>query len=164
MAGTLLMTAIVLGRAGRHFARALTVAAAGGTPVLIAVDGRPAAAVVVGIADVLKENAARAVARLKALGLRVAMLSGDRLETAEQIARQAGIDEIVAEVLPDGKVEEIRRLQRQGRAVGMVGDGINDAPALAQADVGMAMASGAATEAADLTLMRSDLEADMRFA
>ncbi|MBI5083154.1 MAG: copper-translocating P-type ATPase [Acidobacteria bacterium] len=139
--------------------KASRLAASGSTPILIAVDGRAAA--VLGIADVLKANAARAVTRMKALGLRVAMLSGDRLETAEAIGRQAGIDDVVAEVLPEGKVQEIRRLQRQGRIVGMVGDGVNDAPALAQADVGIAMASGAdiATEAADLTLMRNDLEA-----
>jgi Cu+-exporting ATPase len=145
--------------AGGLSAMASTFALSGKTPILLAIDGHPAA--VIGVADTLKPNAAGAVAHLRALGLRVAMLSGDRRETAMAIARQAGIGEVIAEVLPQGKLEEIRRLQQQGRIVGMVGDGINDAPALAQADVGIAMASGAdvATEAADLSLMRNDLEA-----
>ena len=139
--------------------KAGSLASSGKTPILIAVDGQPAA--VIGIADVIKPNAALAVAHITALGLRVAMLSGDRRETATAIARQAGIDQVIAEVLPQGKVDEIRRLQQQGRVVAMVGDGVNDAPALAQADIGIAMASGAdiASEAADVTLMRNDLEA-----
>ncbi len=139
--------------------RAETLASAGKTPILVAIDGQPGA--VIGIADTLKPNATHAVAQMHELGLRVVMLSGDRKETAAAIAHQAGIDEVIAEVLPQGKVEEIRRLQRQGRTVAMVGDGVNDAPALAQADIGIAMASGAdvATEAADITLMRNDLEA-----
>ncbi len=145
--------------AGGLRAMASTFASSGKTPILIAIDGRPAA--VMGVADTLKPNAAGAVAHMRTLGLRVAMLSGDRREAAMAIARQAGIGEVIAEVLPQGKLEEIRRLQQQGRVAGMVGDGVNNAPALAQADVGIAMASGAdvATEAADLTLMRNDLEA-----
>ena len=125
--------------------------------MLAAIDGRPAAAFA--IADTLRPNARSVVESLRRRGLQVVMLSGDRHATAEAIARQAGIDEVIAEVLPDGKVEAIRSLQRSGRRVAMIGDGLNDAPALAQADVGMAMASGTdiAAEAASVTLMRSDL-------
>ena len=127
------------------------------TVVLAAIDGRVAAAFA--IADALRPEAATVVASLKRRGLRLIMLSGDRRATAEAIATQAGVDEVIAEVLPDGKVEVIRGLQQGGRRVAMVGDGLNDAPALAQADVGMAMASGTdiAAEAASVTLMRSDL-------
>jgi Cu+-exporting ATPase len=129
----------------------------GRTPVLVAVDGRVAGAFAV--ADTIRANARDVVSALSQKDLRVVMLTGDRRGTATAIARQAGVTEVVAEVLPDGKVEAIRALQRAGRRVAMVGDGLNDAPALAQADVGMAMASGTdiATEAADVTLMRSDL-------
>jgi Cu+-exporting ATPase len=128
------------------------------TPVFVAIDRKPAG--VLAVADTLRPNAKTVVAGLKADGVRVAMLSGDRRATAEAMARAAGIDEVIAEVLPDQKVAAIKRLQDQGRTVAMVGDGINDAPALAQADIGMAMASGTdiAVEAADVTLMRSDLE------
>jgi Cu+-exporting ATPase len=127
------------------------------TVVLAAVDGKIAAAFA--IADALRPEAATVVASLKRRGLRLVMLSGDRRATAEAIATQAGVDEVIAEVLPDGKVEVIRGLQQGGHLVAMVGDGLNDAPALAQADVGMAMASGTdiAAEAASVTLMRSDL-------
>jgi Cu+-exporting ATPase len=111
------------------------------------------------IADPLRSNTAEVVARLKSLGIRAVMLTGDRLKTAEAIARQAGLHDVIAEVLPDGKVDALKRLQAGGHVVAMVGDGLNDAPALAQADVGIAMASGTdiAAEAADVTLMRSDL-------
>ncbi len=131
----------------------------GRTPVLAARDGHVVAAFA--IADTPRLNAAAVVSALKALGLRVVMLTGDRRLTAESIARAVGIEEVIAEVLPDGKVSAIKDLQRQGRKVAMVGDGLNDAPALAQADVGIAMASGTdiAAEAADVTLMRSDLGA-----
>ncbi len=132
-------------------------AADGKTPVFASIDGRAVAAFAV--ADTLRENAAEAVDRLRRDGLHVVMLSGDRRQTAEAIGRQADITDVIAEVLPDGKVEAIKKLQDEGRRVAMVGDGLNDAPALAQADVGIAMASGTdiAAEAADVTLMRSDL-------
>jgi Cu+-exporting ATPase len=131
--------------------------AQGRTPVLAAVDGRAVAAFAV--ADTLRANARDVVATLRRDGIAVVMLTGDRRQTATAIAQQAGITEVVAEVLPDQKVEAIRRLQAQQRRVAMVGDGLNDAPALAQADIGMAMATGTdiAAEAADVTLMRSDL-------
>jgi Cu+-exporting ATPase len=127
------------------------------TVVIAAIDGRAVAAFA--IADALRPEAAQVVAALRGRGLRVVMLSGDRRATAEAIARQAGVDEVIAEVLPDGKVDAIKSLQASGRVVAMVGDGLNDAPALAQADIGMAMASGTdiAGEAASVTLMRNDL-------
>ena len=127
------------------------------TVVLAAIDGRLAAAFA--IADTIRAEAAAVVASLRRRGVRVVMLSGDRKATAEAIAKQAGVDEVIAEVLPDGKVEAIRSLQAGGHRVAMVGDGLNDAPALAQADIGIAMASGTdiAAEAASVTLMRNDL-------
>ncbi|MCC6343183.1 MAG: copper-translocating P-type ATPase [Bryobacterales bacterium] len=129
----------------------------GKTPLLLAVDGHPWA--LIAVADTLKPGSRAAVARLGAMGLHVVMLTGDKPATARAIARHAGIQDVIAGVLPEGKVEEVRRLRQQGRMVAMVGDGINDAPALAQADAGIAMASGAdiAGEAAGITLMRSDL-------
>ena len=129
----------------------------GRTVVIAAIDG--AVAAVFAIADTVRPEASAVVARLKQRGLRVVMLSGDREATAATVAKQVGIDEVIAEVLPDGKVDAIKSLQRAGRRVAMVGDGLNDAPALAQADVGVAMASGTdiAAEAAAVTLMRSDL-------
>jgi Cu+-exporting ATPase len=130
----------------------------GGKSVVYAVlAGEPLG--LIAVADVLRPEAPAAVAALRALGLDVVMLTGDAQSTAQAIARQAGIERVQAEVLPEQKATEIERLQGEGRLVAMVGDGINDAPALAQADVGLAMSSGTdvAIEAADVTLMRDDL-------
>ena len=128
----------------------------GKTPVYVAVDGALTGALA--IADRIKPTSAAAVAALRRMGIEVAMLTGDTQRTAEAIAREAGIALVVADVRPEGKVEEIRRLQRAGRIVAMVGDGINDAPSLAQADVGIAIGTGTdiAIEASDITLMRGD--------
>ncbi len=137
--------------------RAQALSAEGKTVVYLAFAGR--ALGLVAAADTLKSEARAAVAGLQRLGLQVTMLTGDHRLTAEAIARQAGVDRVLAEVLPEAKAREIQRLQGEGRRVAMVGDGINDAPALAQAEVGIAMGSGTdvAIEAADVTLMRGDL-------
>ncbi|OEJ32058.1 heavy metal translocating P-type ATPase [Streptomyces subrutilus] len=131
--------------------------AAGGTAVLVAWDG--AARGVLTVADAVKDTSAEAVARLRALGLTPVLLTGDNKAVAETVAREVGIDEVIAEVLPQDKVDVVRRLQARGRTVAMVGDGVNDAAALAQADLGLAMGTGtdAAIEAGDLTLVRGDL-------
>jgi Cu+-exporting ATPase len=123
----------------------------------VAVDGKLAG--VLAIADPIKPGAADAVASLKRLGLNVVLLSGDTERVAAAVARSIGIDRVIAGVLPDGKVAEIKRLQNDKRVVAMVGDGVNDAPALAQADIGIAIGSGTdvAIEASDVTLMRGDL-------
>ncbi|WP_367318673.1 heavy metal translocating P-type ATPase [Streptomyces sp. HUAS ZL42] len=131
--------------------------AEGKTPVLAAVDGRPAG--VLAVADTVKDDSAAAIAALQRLGVEVVMLTGDNARTAAAIAAQVGVSRVLAEVLPEHKADEIRRLQGEGRSVGMVGDGINDAPALAAADIGMAIGTGTdvAIEAADITLISGSL-------
>jgi len=126
--------------------------------ILVAVDGKFAGRM--RVADPVRDGAKAAIGECRALGLDVILLTGDRAETAEAVAHETGIDRVVAGVLPDGKVAEIRRLQSGGRVVAMTGDGINDAPALAQADAGFAMGSGTdiAIEAGDVTLLRPDLK------
>jgi Cu+-exporting ATPase len=142
---------------GPWVAQAEALAAQGKTVVYLAFAGRLVA--VIAAADVLKPEAPAVVAALRGLGLDVVMLTGDHRRTAEAIARQAGIDRVLAQVLPEDKARIVATLQAEGMLVAMVGDGINDAPALAQADVGIAMGSGTdvAIEAADVTLMRGDL-------
>ncbi len=129
----------------------------GKSPLYAAIDGRLAA--IIAVADPLKPTSVAAVRALHAMGLRVAMVTGDNARTAHAIARQAGIDEVVAEVLPDGKVEAVKGLRRDGRRVAFVGDGINDAPALAESEVGIAIGTGTdvAIESADVVLMSGDL-------
>ena len=136
---------------------AQTLAARGKTPVFVAIDGQFAG--IIAIADPIKKGSRAGIEKLRALGLEVAMLTGDNAATARAIASQVGIETVLAEIAPEGKADEIEKLQHQGKVVAMVGDGINDAPALARADVGIAMGTGTdvALEAADITLVKGDL-------
>ncbi len=137
--------------------RAVALRSEGATAMLVGVDGRPAG--LLGVSDPIKPTTPEAVRRLHAEGVRIVMLTGDHRVTADTVARKLGIDEVVAEVLPDQKAGAVKRLQGEGRVVAMAGDGINDAPALAQAQVGIAMGTGTdvAMESAGVTLVKGDL-------
>jgi Cu+-exporting ATPase len=134
----------------------------GQTVMFVVVDSKPAG--ILGVADPIKETTAEAIRELQGEGMRIVMLTGDSRTTADAVARKLGIDEVLAEVLPDGKADAVKRLQQQGRVVAMAGDGINDAPALAQAEVGIAMGTGTdvAMESADVTLVKGDLRGIVR--
>jgi Cu+-exporting ATPase len=125
--------------------------------MFVAIDGRVAG--LLGVADPIKQTTPEAIAQLHAEGLRLVMLTGDARGTANAVAAKLGLDEVIAEVLPEQKVEVVKRLQREGRIVAMAGDGVNDAPALAQAQVGIAMGTGTdvAMESAGVTLVKGDL-------
>src|SRR5215213_10644369 len=142
--------------------QAETLRSGGQTIMFVVVDNKPAG--LIGVADPIKDTTAEAVKQLHAEGIRIVMLTGDSRTTAEAVARRLDIDEVVAEVLPDQKVEVVKRFQSEGRIVAMAGDGINDAPALAQAQVGIAMGTGAdvAMESAGVTLVKGDLRGAVR--
>ncbi|MEE8351564.1 MAG: heavy metal translocating P-type ATPase, partial [Rhodospirillales bacterium] len=142
---------------GEEVSQASEMAGQGRTPLYAAIDG--SLACIIAVADPLKESSSKAVGAIHELGLEAAMLTGDNKRTADAIAAQVGIDRVMAEILPETKAEEVKRLQAEGRKVAFVGDGINDAPALAQSDVGIAIGTGTdiAIEAGDVILMSGDL-------
>ena len=142
---------------GELIEHAETLRADGQTVMLVAIDGKPAG--LIGVADPIKDSTAEAVRLLTEDGVRLIMLTGDSKTTAQAVARKLGIDQVEAEVLPDQKNQIVKRLQEQGHVVAMAGDGVNDAPALAQAQVGIAMGTGTdvAMESAGVTLVKGDL-------
>lgn len=142
--------------------RAVQLAGDGKTPMYIAVDGR--AVGIIGVADTVRQDSEKAIRLLQQRGLEVVMITGDHRQTAEAIAKKVGIQKVFSEILPNGKAEEIKKLQAQGKIVAMVGDGVNDAPALAQADIGIAIGTGTdvAMETAGITLMKGELSGVVR--
>jgi P-type Cu+ transporter len=148
--------------AQRLDARAESLRGDGQTVMYVAVDGQ--AAGLVGVADPIKQSTPEAIAELRREGIRIVMLTGDNRTTAEVVAKKLGVDELMAEVLPDQKADKVRQLQASGQVVAMAGDGINDAPALAQAAVGIAMGTGTdvAMESAGVTLVKGDLRGIVR--
>lgn len=137
--------------------RSAALASAGKTPMFVAVDGRLAG--MIAVADPIKPESKEAIGRLQRMGLELVMITGDNRRTAEAVATEVGIERFLAEILPEGKADQVKRLQQERKVVGMVGDGINDAPALVQADIGIAIGTGTdvAIEASDITLIRGDL-------
>jgi len=129
------------------------------TAIVVALCGKIAG--VIGVADAVKEDSQDAISKLHSLGMKVLMLTGDNQQTAEAVAHRVGVDQVIAGVLPEGKADEIKKLQSEGNKIAMVGDGINDAPALATADIGMALGSGTdiAIDAADVVIMSHNLKA-----
>ena len=142
---------------GEHISDLISLSHQGKTAMFVSVDKKLVG--ITAVADPIKKNSREAIAELQKMGLEVVMLTGDREETAQAIAREAGVDQVIAGVFPDGKADVVKNLQAQGKKVAMVGDGINDAPALVQAEVGIAIGSGTdvAIDSADIVLMHSDL-------
>jgi len=130
----------------------------GKTPMMVGIDGKFSG--IIAVADPIKESSRKAIQNLKDMGIQVAMITGDNKKTADAIGEQVGIEMVLSEVMPEDKIKEVKKLQEKGYKVGMVGDGINDAPALAQANIGIGIATGTdvAMESADIVLMKSDLK------